>query len=277
MKYLKRILFVAIAMIAFTSCETDDFGPVEATSSNPEQVKVSFKDTNDNAQLFEGETVEYRLGMPTAIDGSVEVLLEVTSSDGEVEAVFTNPIVLERGQREIIFEFTPSDDGVSESSEVYTLKIKEINATFIDGSTTFFAFNGDNTRTLGVRDVPTPIVTTAGDLTFNFTWSGNSDLDCRLVDNPPAFQYDTGYTTTPGETVTLVDAVPDGDYLFRVRPWTVSDTSIDYAIDVVAPTETQTFSGTFTDLTGFWSMEFVVLEINKSTSGSVVTYTINQL
>ena len=274
MKKLKNILYIALFSLLAVSCEdnTDSVTNPGELSPLPQEVKVSFTDDNATSSPYEGETMTYRLEMPFAITGTVDVEISVTSSDGTVEADYPSSITFVDGQSAVFFDVTPTDDGVTED-EVYTIAITDVSFS----NDNYFAWTGENSRVMGVRDIPTPIVTTAGDFTFNFTWSGSSDLDCRLVDNPPAFQYDTGYSTSPGETVTLVDGVPDGDYLFRVRPWIVSDSSIDYAIEVVAPTETRNYTGTFLDLVGGWSMEFVVLEINKATTGATVTYTLNQL
>jgi hypothetical protein len=274
MKKIKNIIYIALFSLLAVSCE-DNTGSITnpgELSPLPQEVKVSFTDENATSSPYEGETMTYRLEMPFAITGTVEVALSVTSSDGTVEAEYPTSITFVDGQSAVYFDVTPTDDGVVEE-EIYTIAITGVSFS----NDNYFAWTGENSRVMGVRDVPTPIVTTAGDFTFNFTWSGSSDLDCRLVDNPTVSVLDAGYTTSPGETVTLVDGVPDGDYLFRVRPWTVSDASIDYTIEIVAPTETRSYSGTFLDLEGGWSMEFVVLEINKATSGATVTYTINQL
>jgi len=274
MKKIKNIIYVTLFSLLAFSCEdnTESITNPGELSSLPQEVKVSFTDDNATSSPFEGETIRYKIEMPFAITGSVEATIAITSSDGSVEADYPTSVTFEDGLSAVYIDVTPTDDGQVED-EVYTIAITEI--TFSGGN--YFAWSGESSRVMGVRDIPTPIVTTAGDFIFNFTWSGSSDLDCRLVDNPPQYQYDTGYSTSPGETVVLVDGVPDGDYLFRVRPWSVADASIDYTIQMVAPTESRSVTGTFLDLTGGWSMEFVVIEINKSTSGSEVTYTYNQL
>lgn len=277
MKKFKNIIYIAILSLLVVSCEdnTDSITNPGTLATVPKEIKVGFTDDNTTAELQEGETTSFRIGMPAAIDGTVTVSISVSSSDGEVEAVFPTSITLEEGQSAVLFDVTPKDDAVSEN-ETYTVEITDVQVNF-NSDTEFFIHNGDISRTIAVKDIPTPIVTTVGDLTFNFTWAGaGNDLDCRLWDWPPTTEYDTGYSITPGESVTLPAGVPDGDYIFTVRPWTVVDTSIDYAIDVVAPTETRTYSGNFMNLTGNWTMEFIVLEINKTTSGTTVTYFITQ-
>jgi hypothetical protein len=276
MKKIKNLVYIALLSLLVVSCEDNTesiTNPGELNS--PQEIKVGFTDDNATVEVTEGDTASFRLEMPNAVTGTVEVSISVTSSDGAVEATYPSTITFVDGQSAVLFDVTPTDDATVET-EVYTVEITGINVD-LDSGGPYYVHTGENSRMIQVKDIPTPIVTTAGDFVFNFTWSGSSDLDCRLLDNPPAFIYDTGYSTTPGETVTLVDGDPDGDYLFTVRPWTVSDASIDYNIEVVAPTETRNLSGNFMNLTGGWSMEFVVLEINKTTSGATVTYTINQL
>ena len=275
MKKLKNILYIALFSLLAVSCEdnTDSITNPGELSPLPQEVKVSFTDDYATSSPYEGETMTYRLEMPFVITGTVDVTIAVSSSDGTVEADYPTSITFVDGQSAVYFDVTLTDDGVTED-EIYTIAITDVSFS----NDNYFAWTGANS-TIAVRDTPTLIVTTAGDFVFNFTWSGLNDLDCRLVDNPPVYEYDTGYTMSMsrGETVTLVDDVPDGDYLFRVLPWTVNDSSIDYTIEVVAPTETRNYTGTFLDLVGGWSTEFVVLEINKATTGATVTYTLNQL
>lgn len=275
MKKIKHIVYIAVLSLLVISCEdnTDSVTNL-GVYSTPVEVKVGFTDDNTSSELEEGETTSYRVGMNAAINGTVTISINVSSSDGDVEAVFPTTVILEEGQTAKYFDVTPKDDGVNES-ETYTVEITDVEVSF-NTDTEFFVYNGDRTRTLSVKDIPTPIVTTVGDLVFNFTWSGGSDLDCRLV-NSGGGDIDTGYSVTPGETVTLPSAVPDGDYAFTLRPWSVADASIDYTIDVVSPTETRTYTGSFMNLTGSWTMEFVVLEINKVTTGATVTYLVTQL
>ena len=278
MKNIKNIIYIAILSLLVVSCEdnTDSVtNPGEFTNGSIKEIKVSFTDTNLSASLTEGETTTYKLGMPDRVDGEVKVTLNITSTDGSAEATYPSTITFANGESAKFFDVSPTDDGIVES-ETYTIEITKVEVD-LNTNDQYFVHTGNSTRTLAVKDVPTPIVTTAGDFTFNFTWSGTNDLDCRLLDFPPTTIFDTGYSTTPGETVVLSSAVADGDYVFTVRPWTVNDTSIDYNIEAVAPTETRNYSGNFMNLTGSWSMEFIVLEINKSTNGAVVTYMINQL
>lgn len=276
MKNIKNLIYLLVVSLMVVSCGQDEVESITnfGQFTSLDQVKVSFKDTNNNMSIFEGDTIQYRIGMPQAVDGKVEVMLEVTSTDGGVEATFPNPVVLDRGQSEVLFDFIPTDD-MTQESESYDITIKEIKVTLIDGSTDFFTFSGDNKRTLKVKDIPTPIVTTVGDLDFNLTWSGNVDLDCRIR-NSSSSTIDTGYSVSPGESVTLPSSAPDGDYTFSIRPWSPI-TSTDYNIELVAPTESRTYSGTLANLGGFWSAEPLILQVNKVTAGSVVTYTITEL
>ena len=278
MKKIKHLVYIAFLSLLVVSCEDNTesvTNPGEFSGESIKEIKVSFTDTNMSPTLTEGETTSFRVEMPQVVNGEVEISLEVTSSDGNAEATFPSKITFANGERAKYFDVTPTDDGMVES-ETFTVKITNVEVD-LNTNEQFFVHTGDDTRTITVKDVPTPIVTTVGDFTFNFSWTGTNDLDCRLLDSPPTTIFDTGYSTTPGESVTLSAAVPDGDYLFTVRPWTVNDASIDYTIDAVAPTETRSYSGNFMNLTGNWTMEFIVLEINKSTNGAVVTYMVNQL
>ena len=278
MKNIKNIICIALLSLFIVSCEDNTesiINPGEPSSSNlPVEVKVGFLDDNTSLSLNEGETATFTIGMGNAVPGEVTVNLNVTSSDGGVEATYPTSVTLVDGQRAETIDIVLEDDGISES-EIYTVEIVSVDVD-LNQDSPLFVHNGEIKRVIGVRDLPTPLVTTAGDLTFNFSWSGTNDLDCRLLDAPPTTIFDAGETTTPGETVLLLDAVPDGDYLFTVRPWIVNDSSISYTIDAVAPTETRSYGGTFSDLVGDWAMEFIVLNINKSTRGTVVTYFITQ-
>lgn len=281
MKKFKYILYIFVMSLLVVSCE-DNTGSVTnpGTFSLPEEVKVSFTDTNPNPEVIEGASTTFRLGMNQAISGKVIVSLSVTSSDGGVEATYPSTVTLEDGQSAKYFDFSPDADGNAESCEKYTISITAVDVQFSNGNSDYFVYNGDYTRTVSVKDSPTPLVTTAGDLTFNFTWSGpngGNDLDCRILDWPPTTIFDTGYSTTPGESVTLGAATADGSYVLTIRPWTVNDTAIDYNIEIVTPTETRTLCGTFTNLTGGWTMEFVAVQVDKVTNGADVTYTITQM
>ena len=278
MKKIKHLVYIAFLSLLAISCEDNTesvTNPGEFSGESIKEIKVSFTDSNMSPTLTEGETTSFRVEMPQIINGEVKIYLDVTSSDGNAEVTYPSTITLQNGERAKYFDVTPTDDGVVET-ETFTVKIKDVRVE-LNTNDQFFVHTGDDMRSITVKDVPTPIVTTVGDLTFNFSWSGTNDLDCRLLDSPPTTIYDTGYSTTPGESVTLGAAVPDGDYLFTVRPWTVNDASIDYDIEVVAQTESRTYSGNFMNLQGNWTMELIVLEINKSTNGTVVTYMINQL
>ena len=119
-------------------------------------------------------------------------------------------------------------------------------------------------------------MTTPADVDLNFDWTGTSDLDIRIRDAGLS-DIDTGYSVTPGESVTLGQTDPDGVYTLSVRPWTVNDPTSDYTIDFVSPAGTETFTGTVTLGGGFSSEETPVLAILKETSGTVVTYTFTEL
>ena len=239
-----------------------------------EQVKVRFNDDNTNPVLFEGETTSFRLGMPAAVDGKVTVEMEVTSTDGSVEAVFVNPVVFERGQSEIVYDFTPTDDGIDESGEVYTLTIKDITVELANGSTEFFTFAGDNTRTITIKDVPTPVVTTPGDVQVVLTWGEASrDMDLFLVTGDQnlsgtVIDSSLGFTTT--ESTTLPGSQADGIISVYINQWAFT-ADVDYTMTFTFPDGQQkVYDSTVTQ-------DSFVFTMDKTTSGSDVTYNITEL
>ncbi|MCI2229964.1 hypothetical protein MC378_12370 [Polaribacter sp. MSW13] len=279
MKKIKNIIYIAILSLLVVSCEdnTDSVtNPGELNGDNLIEVKVGLTDDNLSAELVEGETTSFRLEMSSILDGEVTVSLNVTSSDGDAEATFPTTLTFQNGQRAMLFDVTALDDGISES-EKFTLEITNVEVD-LNTNQDYYVHLGDTTRTISIKDIPTPIVTTVGDLSFTLNWSGSNDLDFFLFDSTGSIvDVSWASSTVSGETVTLAGAAADGDYTVEMWAWTVNDASIDYSVDVVAPTETQIFSGNFSGLTGVYGSQLIVLEVNKSTAGGTVTYTINQL
>ncbi|MDA9339714.1 hypothetical protein N9Q68_01950, partial [Polaribacter sp.] len=100
MKKLKNILYIALFSLLAVSCEdnTDSITNPGELSPLPQEVKVSFTDDNATSSPYEGETITYRLEMPFAITGTVDVTIAVTSSDGTVEADYPTSFTFVDGQ-----------------------------------------------------------------------------------------------------------------------------------------------------------------------------------
>ena len=277
MKKIKNIIYIAILSLLVVSCEDNTesvTNPGEYNGSSLTEVKVSFIDDATEKVVVEGAVTSLKIGMPNIVNGEVKITINVKSSDGEAEVNYPSTITLLEGQVATYFDVTPTDDGVAET-EVFTVEITNVEVN-LNTNQEYFVHIGDSSRTLNIIE-PT-ITTTAGDLTFDFNWSGVNDLDIRLY-NSSGNLIDQGivWSTASGESVDLAGATPDGDYVMEVWPWTVNDASIDYTYDIIAPTETITYTGTFTNLIGSWNGPFTSLEIKKVTSGATVYYVINQL
>ena len=277
MKKFKNIIYIAILSLLVVSCEdnTDSITNPGALTTVPQEVKVGFIDDNTSAELEEGQTTSYKVGMPVAIDGTVIISINVSSSDGEVEAVFPTSITLEEGQSAKYFDVIPKDDGVSES-ETYTVEITDVQVSF-NTATEFFLHNGDVSRTIVVKDIPippTPIDTTVGDVGITLTWGDASrDMDLYLVVGDQDLggtivDYSEGITTT--EQVTMLSTTLDGTYSVYINQFAFT-ADVDYIMTFDYPdAQQQVMSGTATQ-DGF------VFTFTKTTSGAVVTYLVNQL
>lgn len=279
-KYIFPIYIFVMSLLVI-SCDSDTESITNpGTFSLPDEIRIDFIDSNSNASFDEGETITFSLRMAGAVGGSADVAISVTSSDGTVEANYPSTVTIDSGQLDATFDITFEDDGVLEPPfEEYTIAISSVDIQLDNGSYSHYLFSGDSSRKVTVKDILPPIVTIVGDLDINFNWDDASDQDIRIRDYPPTMDIDTGYSTSPGENVTLPSSVPDGDYLVSIRPWTVIETTLGYNLELVSPTVTQTYFGTLTGLDpgGGWSQEINVMMINKSSSGPVITYTITQL
>lgn len=243
------------------------------TFTMPEEIKISFTDTNMNPEVLEGDTTTFRVGMNQAIDGEVDVNISITSSDGGVEATYPTTVTLEEGQAAKYFDVTPTDDATDES-EVYTVTIESVNVRYNDGSTVYYVYNGDYMRSITVKDIPQPIVTTVGDVTVTLTWAdasrdmdlwlvmGNQDLAGTVIDNS------LGYTTT--EVADFPGALADGEHSVYINQFAFT-ASVDYTMTFDFPDGQQkVFNSTVTQ-------DSFVFVISKSTVGAVVTYNITEL
>lgn len=274
-----KYLAVLLSFTLFISCGEDDVESItnDGTFTETSEISIGFSDANDGLLLLEaGGTADFTISTSVpALSSDMVITLAMTSSDGSVEATFPASVTIPAGDTSVTFTCTLQDDGVLGDMETYVVSID--NAV-IDGDTTgFYLTTSEVSRTMNVVDtLPVIVSTTPSDVDFNFTWTGTSDLDIRIRD-AGLNNIDTGYSVTPGETVTLALGDPDGLYTLSIRPWTVADPTSDWTLDFVSPAGTETFMGTVTLGGGFWADEFTILEIDKETDGGTVTYTITQL
>lgn len=278
---MKNIKYLAL-FLSFTlllSCGEDDVDSItnDGTYSATSEISIGFSDSNNDQLLLEaGGTVNFTISHSVgALPDDMVISLGLSSSDGSVEATFPATLTIPAGDTSVDLTVTFADDGVAGDTETYTL---EITDAVIQGDTSeYYLTTAQQSRTINIVDfLPVVVVTTPSDVDFDFTWAGTSDLDCRIRD-AALNNIDTGYSVTPGETVTLGMADGDGVYTFSVRPWTVADPMVAYNIDFTSPAGTESFTGTLTLGGGFWADEFTVLEIDKATSGGQVTYTFTEL
>ena len=276
---MKNIKYLALlfSLTLLISCGEDDVDSItnDGIFSPTSEISIGFTDSNDGVDVDEdGGQVSFTIGLSVnPLSVSTEVTLGVISSDGEVEATIPQNVTIPAGENSVTIDITLSNDLLIENNEVYTISI--IDADF-GGSSEYYLTSGNIERSFNIVQPPLTVITIVEDVDFNFTWSGTSGLDIRIRD-AGLTDVDTGYSVTPGETVTMGSAEPDGVYTISVRPWTVADPTSDYTIEFVSTGGSLPLTGTLTLGTGFWSEEFNILEITKSTNGTEVTYSFVQL
>jgi len=274
-----KYLAVLFSLALLVACGTDDVDSItnDGTFTATSEIGIGFSDSNDGLLLLEnGGTADYTISTNVpALDSDLVISLTMTSTDGSVEAVFPAEVTIPAGDTSVTFTCTLVDDGVAGDMETYTVSID--NAVIQGNSAGFYLTTTEVNRTMDIVDtLPVIVMTTPSDVDFNFTWTGASDLDIRIQD-AGMNDIDTGYSVTPGETVTLAQTDADGVYTLSVRPWTVADPTSDWTVDFVSPAGTETFMGTVTLGGGFWADEFIILEIEKVTDGATVTYTFTEI
>jgi hypothetical protein len=273
-----KYLAVLLSFTLFISCGEDDVESItnDGTFTATSEISIGFSDSNDGLLLLEnGGTADYTISVNSSLSSDMVISLAVTSNDGSVEATFPATVTIPAGDTSVSFTCTLVDDGVAGDTEIYTVAID--NAVIQGDTTGFYLTTSEVSRTMNIVDtLPTIVTTTPSDVDFNFTWTGASDLDIRIRD-AGLNNIDTGYSVTPGETVTLAQGDPDGVYTLSIRPWTVADPTSDWSLDFVSPAGTENFTGTVTLGGGFWADEFTILEIEKVTDGATVTYTLTAI
>ncbi len=282
MKNIKYLALLVFSLTLLISCGQDDVDSVTNSGilTPTSEINLGFVDSNGGQLVLESgsDPITFMISTNTnPLDVAITVTLGISSSDGTTDgASFPETVMIPAGETSADVLVSFSDDGVAEGTDVETYTLEILDADF-GGSEVYYLTPGEITRTIDVTDtLPLTIVTTVGDVDFNFDWSGSSDLDCRIRD-AGLTTIDTGYSVTPGETVTLPGSEPDGVYTFSIRPWDVFDSEIDYLIEMVVPSGTPDvflFTGKILNATGGWSQEITSLEITKETDGNVVTYTI---
>lgn len=276
MKNYKKIFYLVFLSLVVISCGQDEVDSVTnfGELGEIEQVKVRFNDDNTNPTIIEGITsTSFRLGMPSAVDGTVTVEMEVTSNDDGVEATFMDTVVIERGQNEIIYDFASINEGVEEFDEVYTLSIKGIKVDFVNGNTEYFTYSGENnSRTINVVE-PT-ITTTVGDVETVLTWTNVSrNMDLFLVTGNQDFGgtvIDSSLGSRATEAVTMPGSATDGVYSIYINQWAFT-ANVDYTMTFKFPDgQEKVYSSTVT-------RDSFVFTQQKITIGSTVYYVINEL
>lgn len=286
MKYLNKILFAAIAAIAFTSCETDDFDPVEATSFDPEQVEISFSDTNKNVMALEaGGTANYEISLSKALPLEASVTFKITSSDGSIESngaqeVSYSEVMFAAGETSKELVLTFADDAKEDAREVYTVAIENLTFTESQNSNFILLTNDveNQSRTVKVYDSLKTVVTTAGDATVTLSWrDAATDLDFGMFNSAgSSIDFGSAFNTTP-ETLTLLEAEPDDIFTFTIYVWSAGSSAIEYNLEFVSPTETVDFTSNLVNASGFYGTIEDTLEVLKTTNGSEVTYVIGKI
>ncbi|TYP99549.1 hypothetical protein C7447_101149 [Tenacibaculum adriaticum] len=284
MKNLKLIIYLFVFSMTFIACENDNFGPIESTVTETEEVVIGFLDDNNGASLLEdgGEVVfEVFLSKALSYDGNVE--LEVTSSDGSIESsgvqevTYQENFIIPAGVTSVPVTFTFSDDTLNDGEETYTVRIK--NFTTATTLTQQYVISASDVnkkeRIVKVYDVlPTVVETTVGDVQVEFTWRNSSaDLDLYLIRgtellNANVIDYSVGTTTT--EIVELPTLEVDNIFTVYAQYWT-SPVAVDYTMTFTFPDAQEIeYTGTISD-------DSILFQFNKETNGDDVTYIISQL
>lgn len=271
-----------IVGVVFTSCEDDDTVANENLVNSPTQVKIEFTDQNNDITITEGDSVDLTASLSQSLTYDAIMTIDIISSDGSLstsgvsEVAYTATATFPAGQTSATFSLTFADDEITDTTETYTVSIVDFES--VDGTypLTSFVIGGDVSRTINVENGLVQVVTIAGDVTINFTWDDASDLDIRLRDSGLS-TVSSGYSTSPGESITLGETEPDDLYTVSIRPWNVADSEQNWTLEFVSPAGSEFFTGTLTNAIGFWGQEDNILQIEKVTSGADVTYTFTQL
>lgn len=280
MKNIFKITTILLVLLVW-SCEQDDSGANEDLVVTPTQVTVSFTDQNDGTVLLEdGGAVTLEVTLDEALTYDSILTLEVTSSDGSIETTpgvmevaFTPVANLAAGETSASFDFVFSDDTITDGTEVYTVSIANLESASGAYAINRFITGADITRTITAveGDLPLTVVTTAGDVNVLLEWATAEDLDLYLRDEPGFDGGNPNIATSwfsQPESMPIAGGLADGTYYIGV------DSFLDTAPFGVACTLTLTFPDATAEVLLTELNDFIWIQVDKSTNGSVVTYTI---
>ena len=288
MKNIKYLALLLFSITLLVSCGQDDVDSVTNPGSlNPtSEINLGFTDDNDGQLVLESSDTNattFTISISTnPLPVATVITLGASSSDGTIDGTsFPETVTIPSGETSVDVIVSFSDDGVQEGTDIETVTIEILDADF-GGNFDYYLTPGDITRTIDVTDsLPFSVVTEVGPLNMVFYWGGFSDLDAGLfsVTTQGFIDLSQNFDQTP-EFLTLPAAAPDGQYIFLIAPWSVASSAVDWLLEfevVSHPVQTvYPFTGTLTNAGGFYSDLRQTIEINKSTSGTEVTYTIIQ-
>lgn len=274
MKNLKYILYFFTLALIF-SCGEDDIDSVtnDGVVTDSRQVFVGFTDNNDGASISEsGGTVTYTISLNEALSSDAVITLEMTSSDGSVEASFDNTVTIPRGSTSVDVLVSVNDDGLLEDGlETYTLTITDVQYTLTN--TVYLTLN-NAVRSVNVLDL---FETIAGDVIIRLDWTDASrDMDLFLVTGNQDFGgsvVDSSLGTTNSESVTFPGSSASGaDFSVFAQEWpSFGGSPVSLTLTMIFPdNQERTYDVTITQ--NSWLVTFKKLEI-----GSVTAYSITQL
>lgn len=280
MKNILKITTILLLCLVW-SCEQDDSGANEDLVVTPTQVTVSFTDQNDGTVLLEdGGAVTLEVTLDQALTYDSILTLDVTSSDGSIETTagvmevaFTPVANLAAGETSASFDFVFSDDTITDGTEVYTVSISNLESASGVYPINRFITGADLTRTITAveGDLPLTVVTTAGDVNVLLEWATAEDLDLYLRDEPGFDGGNPNIATSwfsQPESMPIAGGLADGTYYIGV------DSFLDTAPFGVPCILTLTFPDATAEVLLTELNEFIWIQVDKSTNGSVVTYTI---
>lgn len=226
MKKIKLSIYTLLLSLALVSCESETTNLVEGVATPTEQVVIEFSDTNLKTDVLEnGGTATYQVSLskPLPVDGVV--VFDISSSDGSIEStagvgeVSHNEVKIPAGETSVSVTFTFTDDTVSDAEEIYNVSIKNLNVseTLIKHFITLNEKSG--ARTINVYDtLPLVVEAPLGDADIVLNWPGSEDLDLYLRSEAKITStvIANSWYSQP-ESVTITQALADGDYFFRVR------------------------------------------------------------
>ena len=134
-----KYLSIVLALTLFIACGEDDVDSItnDGTFTETSEISIGFSDTNDGMLLLEaGGTVDFTLSHSGfSLNSDVVVTLEMSSSDGSVEATFPQTVTIPAGSTSADITVVLADDGIAGDSETYTCTIVD---AVIQGDTTGF-------------------------------------------------------------------------------------------------------------------------------------------